>query len=69
MAWSLLKVSGVFEDIKLNISEGYNQNWSFPVSALFRLEPGGPQAKQGRDWKTSILIVAFWNSKLKVLKY
>ena len=27
-------VSGVFEDLKFKISEGYQQNWSFPVSAL-----------------------------------
>ena len=52
-------VSGVFEDFKFKISEGYEQNGSFPVSALFRLEAGGPQAKQGRGWKTSILLVAF----------
>ena len=25
-------VSWVFEDLKFKISEGYNQNWSFPVS-------------------------------------
>ena len=24
----------VFEDLKFKISEGYKQNWSFPVSAL-----------------------------------
>ena len=47
----------VFEDLKFKISEEYKQNWSFPVSSLFGLEVGGPQAKQGRDWKTSIFIV------------
>ena len=30
---------------------------------------GGPQAKQGRDWKTSIFLVAFSSFKLKILKY
>ena len=56
------------EDFKFKISKGYEQNWSFLVSALFNLEVGGPQAKQGRDWKTSIWIVAFWSFKLKVFK-
>ena len=28
------KVSMVFDDFKFKISEGYKQNWSFPVSAL-----------------------------------
>ena len=63
------KVSLVFEDFKFKISEDYNQNWSFLVSALFSLESSNLQPKQGRDWKTSILLVAFWNFKLKVLKY
>ena len=27
-------VSGVFEDLKFKISEGYKQNWSCPGSAL-----------------------------------
>ena len=27
-------VSGVFEDLKFKISEGYKQNWCYPVSAL-----------------------------------
>ena len=49
-------VSGVFEDIKFKVSEGYKQNWSFPVSALLAVS-------------VSILVQAFWNFKLKVLKY
>ena len=28
------KVSGVFEDLKFKISEGSDENWSFPDSAL-----------------------------------
>ena len=28
------KVSGVFEDLKFKISEGSDQNWSCPESAL-----------------------------------
>ena len=52
------KVSLVFEDFRLQISEGYKQNWSFPV--LFGL---------GRiNGKTTILLVALWNFKLRVLK-
>ena len=47
-------VSGVFEDFKFKISEGYLQ-------AKLR--------GQGRDRKTSILVQAFWNLKLKVFKY
>ena len=59
-------VSGVFEDLKIKISEGYKQNWSFPVPALLAVSA---KSQQGRDRKTSILPVAFWNFKLKVLKY
>ena len=61
--------SKVCEDFKFKISEGYEQNWSFPVPALFRLDAGGPQAKQGRDWKSSFLLVAFWIFWLRVFKY
>ena len=46
-------VSGVFEDFKFEISEGYKKNWSFPVFALFTVSE----------------ILKFWNFKLKVLKY
>ena len=56
-------VSRVFEDLKFKISEGCKQNWSFPVSAL------NWDSQQGRARKTSILVLAFWNFKLKVLKY
>ena len=48
-------VSEVFEDLKFKISEGYKQNWSW--------------SQQGRARKTSILVLAFWNFKIKVLKY
>ena len=61
------KFSSVFEDCKFKISEGFEQNLSFLV--LFRLKAWGLQAKEGRDRKTSILLVAFWNFRLKVFKY
>ena len=67
MVWTVKSsVSGVFEDLKFTISEGYEQDWSFPVSVLIRLEAGGSQAKQGRDWKTSIFLGAFWNFSLQI---
>ena len=47
----------------------YEQNWSFPVCALLRLEAGCPQDKHVRDWKTSLLLVAFWNFRVRVFKY
>ena len=56
-------VFGVFEDLKFQISEGYEQNWNFPVSTLLDV------SVQGRDRKTSILVLAFCDFKLKVLKY
>ena len=52
------------------ISDGYKQNWSFPISCLCCV---GCQfswhSQEGRGRKTSILVLAFWNFKLKVLKY
>ena len=63
------KISLVFEDFDFKILEGYKQNWSFPVSALFSFGASRLQPKKDRDWKTSILLVAFWNFKIKVLKY
>ena len=42
------KVSLIFKDFKFKISEGYNQNGSFPVSTLLAWGPS-----------TSILLVAF----------
>ena len=52
-------VFGVFEDLKFKISEGSDQNWSCPESALL------PVSVQF----TSILVRAFWNFKCKILKY
>ena len=62
--WS--KVSLVFEDFKFKTS-----NVSRKIEVLLYLPclVVGLQPKQGRDWKTSILLVAFSNFKLKVLKY
>ena len=54
MTWSLQFLGYVFENLKFKISEGYKLNWD---------------SQQGRDRKTSILVLAFWNFKLKVLKY
>ena len=34
-----------------------------------KIKAEGLEAKHGRDEKTSILLIAFWNFKLKVLKY
>ena len=47
-------VSWVFEDLKFRISEGSDQNWD---------------SQLGRIRTISVLVRAFWNSKLKVLKH
>ena len=39
-------VSGVFEDLKFKISEGYKQNLSFPVSALLAVSAKLRQPKE-----------------------
>ena len=46
--------SGVFEDFKLSLQKARIKTKVFWVS------------EQGREWKTSILIVAFFFLKLKV---
>ena len=70
-------VSGVIEDLKFKISEGYKQNWSLFVGVFLylyfhKLKFWLPQlnwdSQQGRDRKTPILVLAFWNFKVKVLK-
>ena len=44
-AW-ILQFLGQLRTLKFEISEGFSQNWSFPVCALFRLKAGGHHAKR-----------------------
>ena len=70
MAWNL-KFLGYLKSLSLKFKKsGNEQNWSFPVCALFSLGSSSLQPpNQDRDWKSSIWLVDFWNFKFKVFKY
>ena len=48
----------VFEDIKFKISEGYKQNWIFPVSALLVVSRAATAGKADKVWS----LPRFWVS-------
>ena len=55
-------VSKVFEDLKFKISEDYEQNWSFSVSALSTCLVLGPQSNRAETGK-----LQFWSYPFDIL--
>ena len=70
MAWSLLFLEYLMtSNLKFKKATSKIEVFSSLPYLGWRLEVGGPQSKQGRDWKTSILIVVFRQHATVILKF